>query len=288
MTEPGLLARVDVLIVNYNAGPWLKRCLNSLELDQNSELSILVVDNDSSDNSLDGIGDSGPIRIDRTEHNLGFAGAVQRGLQQIQREFVLVLNPDCMISPDDLSQLVQELDQHPDSGLVSGRVVGEDGLEQRASRRLLPTPKRIVHELLPGQTNEGIDLTHTTAPDQTIETEAVSGACMLMRRKALDAIGGFDTNYPLHFEDLDLFARLQSNGWTLRWCPEVRITHIGGQSSSSRPIGVLWAKHRGLWRYMNQHCKAEWPVWQRPLWALALVIHGAIKTPLIWLSSRRK
>lgn len=290
MTDSTILARIGVLIVNYNAGPWLARAVQSIQHNQDAEPSVLVVDNGSVDDSLDALSPSERLAIDRVEHNLGFAGAIQRGLKHIQHELVLILNPDCLITPADLIRLALELLNHPEAGLVSGRVVGEDGREQRASRRQLPTPKRILAELRPGRSvraGTGIDLSQMPAPEQAIEIEAVSGACMLIRRTALEQIGGFDTGYPLHFEDLDLFARLRQAGWTLRWCPDVNILHVGGQSSKKRPIHVLWAKHRGLWRYLNQHCKSRWPVWQRPIWAVMLIAHALAKTPWVWLQAVR-
>ncbi|MEM1081502.1 MAG: glycosyltransferase family 2 protein, partial [Pseudomonadota bacterium] len=160
--------------------------------------------------------------------------------------------------------------------------------EQRGSRRHLPTPARILHELLPvGAIDAGVDLSHTPAPHEAVSIEAVSGACMLIRRTALDAVGGFDTAYPLHFEDLDLFARLQQHGWAVRWCPDVHITHVGGGSSQRSAVRVLWSKHQGLWRYLNLHCKPIWPRWQRPVWAVMLLAHATIKTPWAWLRSLR-
>ena len=282
------LDRVEVLIVNYNAGPWLGRCVETLIADGGNELLIHVVDNASSDNSLALLPQSKQIHIERNDRNLGFAGAIERYRPALSRDYLLVLNPDSMIDQDDLVRLVEELDRHPRAGLVSGKVLSETGLEQRASRRQLPTPKRILAELRSSDQSDQarIDLTHTPAPSESIEIEAVSGACMLVRRTALEAVGGFDADYPLHFEDLDLFARLQNAGWTIRWCADVQIVHVGGASSNSRPLAVHWAKHRGLWRYLNKHCKPVWPQWQRPIWALLVVLHAAIMAPLVWLRRR--
>jgi len=119
-----------------------------------------------------------------------------------------------------------------------------------------------------------------------VEVEAVSGACMLVRNAVFQQLGGMDPGYPLHFEDLDLFARLREAGWTLRWVPDFEIVHAGGRSSQTRPVGVLWAKHRGLWRYLSRHCGDAWPLWQRPLWFGAMVVHAALRTPLAWATAR--
>ncbi|MDT8438209.1 MAG: glycosyltransferase family 2 protein [Wenzhouxiangellaceae bacterium] len=272
--EPAL-ARVAVLIVNYNAGPWLARAVASLCEPDAVEPEIIVVDNGSRDDSLERL-QATSLTIDRAGRNLGFAAGINRAARQTTRELLLLLNPDCRITPADLARLVDELDRHPEAALVSGRVVGEDGREQRASRRRLPTPSSIIGEILPFSAN-GVDLTDRPAPAESIEVEAVSGACMLVRRARFDALGGLDEGYPMHFEDLDLFARLQAAGDRLRWVPEVSIVHAGGISSSHRRAGTEIDKHRGLWRYLQRHCRPQWPFWQRPLWALALLGHLGLR-----------
>lgn len=272
------LGRVSVLIVNYNAGEWLERAVGAVRPAGSADPEVIVVDNGSTDASLDAL-DVHSVEIDRAGRNLGFAGGINRAAGHAHREFLLLLNPDCRIDPGDLERLVAELDAHPECALVSGRILGLDGREQRASRRLLPTPSRIVGELLPFS-DKGIDLSRTKPPGHAIQVEAVSGACMLVRREAFERVDGLDAGFPLHFEDLDFFARLAEAGWILRWTPDVAIVHAGGQSSRRRPVGALWDKHVGLWRYLRRHCPAEWPRWQRPLWFAALGVHFIVRVPL--------
>ncbi len=282
---PDPLDRVEVLIVNYNAGPWLARAIATVRPDGADAPAIRVVDNGSTDTSLEGL-DEDRISIDRSGRNPGFAAGVNRAAAGASAEFLLLLNPDCLIRPDALARLVEELDRHPRAALVSGKVLDTEGREQRGSRRRLPTPGRVIEELL-GRGRDGIDLTGTPPPDAPVEVEALSGACMLVRRMAFERVGGMDPAYPLHFEDLDLFARLAAAGWTLRWTPEVEIVHAGGRSSASRPVRVLWAKHRGLWVYLKRHCAADLPGWQRPLWRAALTGHALLRTPWLWAASLR-
>ncbi|MGK7295565.1 MAG: glycosyltransferase family 2 protein [Candidatus Wenzhouxiangella sp. M2_3B_020] len=284
MTPARALNRVTVLIVNYNAGDWLARAVESVRPAGSVDPELIVVDNGSTDASLDAL-DADMLEIDRAGTNLGFAGGINRAAAGAEREFLLLLNPDCRIEPGDLERLVAELDAHPDCALVSGRILGLDGREQRASRRLLPTPSRIVGELLPFRAN-GIDLSRTDPPASSTEVEAVSGACMLVRREAFEQVDGLDAGFPLHFEDLDFFARLAEAGWTVRWTPDVAVVHAGGQSSRRRPVGTLRDKHVGLWRYLRRHCSDQWPRWQRPLWFAALGLHFAVRAPLAWVLRR--
>jgi len=296
-SSPDRLARVDVLVVNYNAGDWLARSLAAVRPEGAAEPNLIVVDNGSTDFSLDALQSKAddepadekssrpPLTIDRAGRNTGFAAGINRAAGHASREFLLILNPDCLIEPAALARLVDELDRHPEAALVSGKVLGTDGREQRGSRRRLPTPSRIVNEMLP-LGGEGLDTTDTPAPGEAVAVEAVSGACMLIRRDAFVELGGMDEGYPLHFEDLDLFARLAERGRTLRWVPEVELVHAGGRSSGTRPVAVLWAKHRGLWRYLGRHCAEQWPRWQRPIWLLALSLSVAVRTPLAWVTAR--
>lgn len=340
------LQRVSVLIVNYNAGKWLARAVEPFLKPESFRAEIIIVDNGSSDDSLQRLAEMNPIHphpnpppwaeasfgadkqacpspraeegqtashsqvsqenpppplagesrggggnesggksegnnitIDRAKRNLGFAAGINRAATHATGEFLLLLNPDCRIEPAALVRLVAELDEHPEAALASGKVIGRDGREQRGSRRKLPTPARIIGETLPFLSNR-IDLTRDPAPEQALKVEAVSGACMLIRAEVFRAIGGMDEGYPLHFEDLDLFARLGASGWTLRWVPDVEIEHVGAQSSRTRPAGVVIDKHRGLWRYLKHHCDGQWPRWQRPLWALALMLHLCLRVPI--------
>lgn len=265
-----------MLIVNYNAGNCLRRCVEALDLDESRDADVRIVDNGSVDGSLDDIAAPG-LRIDRAGENLGFAAGMNRAAVGSERVFLLLLNPDAEISSASIERLVDELERHPDCVLVGPRVVGADGLEQRASRRRAPTALRVIGEVLPGLA--GIDLTDTPAPETSTEVEAVSGACMLVRRSAFEAVGGFDPDYPLHFEDLDLFARLRARGGTLRWVPEVTVRHLGGESSRGHDLRVLRAKHRGLWLYLSRHIATGSQAWQRPFWWLGLKCSELVCSP---------
>ena len=277
------LARVTAIVINYNSGPWLKRCVRALRGDDRKPPLIDVLDNNSDDGSLEELPDLPGVRIRRSPRNLGFGRGVNLAARAVETEYLLIINPDCLLVPDALLRLVEELDAHPDAGLVSGRIFDMSGNEQRGSRRRLPTRRRVLDEVLRFRGRNGIDLTHLPAPQTAEEVEAVSGACMLLRRQALLDVGGFDKHYPLHFEDLDLMARLHQAGWTIRLRSDVAVSHAGGVSSRSRPVRVLWKKHLGLWRYLNRHPELPWPWWNRTLWWLGIYAHAVAITPLtLW------
>ncbi len=277
------LGRVTVIMVNYNSGPWLARSLRALKGESARFPVTRILDNASDDGSLEQVPQLPGLEIERSPVNLGFGRGINRLLERVDTEFALILNPDCLLVPEGLKALIAEMDAHPEAGMVSGRIFDMSGNEQRGSRRQLPGPKRVLNEIFRFRGGNGIDLTHMPPPRGALAVEAVSGACMLVRREAVAAIGGFDDRFPMHFEDLDLMARLQRAGWRIRLVPDVAISHAGGISSRSRPVHVMLNKHRGLWRYLNKHCHDRWPLWSRPLWLVAIFLHAALMAPLLWL-----
>ena len=282
-SAPSPLARVAAVVVNYNSGPWLGRCIRALKGRGARYPQVIVVDNASDDESCRDLPDMPGFRIERLSSNLGFGRGVNHVLDQIDSEFLLIINPDCLLVPEGLTELVEDLASHPEAALVSGRIFDMSGNEQRGSRRQLPGPRRVLNEVFRFRLGTGIDLTHVPSPADAMAVEAVSGACMLVRTCAFRDLGGFDPGFPMHFEDLDLMARLQKAGWSVRLVPSVAISHAGGVSSRRRPVRVMLNKHRGLWRYLGKHCRDRWPLWSRPLWWVGLWCHALIMVPVaLW------
>ncbi|HMA98575.1 MAG TPA: glycosyltransferase family 2 protein [Wenzhouxiangella sp.] len=273
------LSRVTAIVVNYNSGPWLERCVRALRGDDNKPPVVEIIDNGSEDESLALLPDLPGVRMRRSPCNLGFARAVNHAARAVKTEYLLIINPDCLLVPSALLRLVEDLDAHPEVGMVSGRIFDMSGNEQRGSRRRLPTRQRVLNEIL-GRGRVGVDLTSQPPPRTPQNVEAVSGACMLLRRQAFLEVGGFDKHYPLHFEDLDLMARLGQAGWLLRLLPDVAVSHVGGVSSRSRPMQVVWKKHRGLWRYLNRHPEPPWVWWNKAFWWLGIHAHALAVMPL--------
>ena len=277
------LSRVTAVVVNYNSGPWLGRCIRALKGRGARYPQVIVVDNASDDESWHDLPDMPGLRVERLSSNLGFGRGVNHVLDAIDSEFLLIINPDCLLVPEGLMELLGDLDAHPEAALVSGRIFDMSGNEQRGSRRQLPGPRRVLNEVFRFRGGTGVDLTHLPSPADATAVEAVSGACMLLRTSVFREMGGFDSGFPMHFEDLDLMARLQKAGWSVRLVPSVAISHAGGVSSRRRPVRVMLDKHRGLWRYLGKHCRDRWPLWSRPLWWVGLWCHALIMVPVaLW------
>jgi hypothetical protein len=265
MNTPGTISAV---IVNYNAGSDLRELISGLTRAQRVT-GIVVVDNASRDDSIALI-DAVPkpvIELVRNDENRGFAVACNQGAALARGTYLLFINPDCRISGDALEQLADVLDARPDAGMAGPLIRNPDGSEQRGCRRRLPSPQRALMRVLglgsaaPDGTAAGFDLTGTPLPDTAVEIEAISGACMLVRRTAFERVGGWDEDYFLHCEDLDLCMRLGLDGSKILFVPDANVIHSQGVSSRRRRLFVLWHKHRGMWRYFSKFQRAASPAW---------------------------
>jgi len=259
---------VSAVIVNYNAGPILTECIRTV-LPQVSE--IVVVDNDSQDESvvecLRQFADDPQIRIIRNNKNLGFAVACNIGFAEATSPLVLFLNPDCLLEVGAIAELSQVLQAEAMSGMVGGLLVDLDGTEQRGGRRAVPTPWRSfvrafgLNRFANRWPKLFIDfhMHKEPLPDRPIVVEAISGACMLVKRDAISAVGLWDEGYFLHCEDLDWCMRFRQLGWKILFVPSARVTHVQGVCSRQRPIKVEWHKHRGMLRFYRKFFRHQYP-----------------------------
>ncbi len=253
---------VRVIVVNFNAGEAL---LASVEAALASPLTarVSVADNASRDDSLFKLEErlEGDPRLDilRNDANLGFARAVNRVARNVGEPYILVLNPDCVLREGALAALVAALEAEPDAALAGPWVTDSEGNVRKGTWRRLPDPWRSLMTLsglhrysgrMPALA--GIEAPGASAPSGVTEAEAVSGACMLLRRAAAEQVGYFDEQYAMHCEDLDLMRRLRAEGFHCLLVPAAKAVHLGGVSSASRPWWVHRQKHLGMHRYFRK------------------------------------
>ncbi|MCX7552650.1 glycosyltransferase family 2 protein [Marinicella sp. S1101] len=249
---------IDVVVVNYNAGDVLQQCLSKLVKGIDSGINVVVVDNHSTDDSLVRLKKQSfakQLKLIENLQNSGFAKGCNQGAAAGEGEFLAFINPDCFISHEQLQSMVAELSRNQQAAMIGCRVLNTDGTLQAASRRRLPTFWRILFQLtrlshIPGV--KGVTINSPAAVDGVLQVEAVNGACMVVRRRSFDAIDGFDESFPLHFEDLDLFARLKAVGHDIIYIDSVAVTHLKGHSSKNTREVSQW-KRQGLLRYLKKH-----------------------------------
>ena len=254
---------VSVIVVNWNSGDLLTRCLHSLS---GIDAEVAVVDNASTDGSLERIEHRFPsVRIAPQASNLGFAGGVNAGARVTSGRYLLLLNTDAVVSPGAVATLAAFLDAHRACGAVTGKLVGEDGQPQRGwNVRRFPTVASFAVELLMidrlwptnpvSRRQRMLDLSY----DRALAVEQPAAACLMVRREAFDALGGMDEDfYPAWFEDVDFCRRLRAAGWQVFLVPDAVVWHRGGVARhelGSRAFALAW--YRNLERYVAKHHRA--------------------------------
>jgi len=268
----------DVVIVNYNAGALLLDCVASVFAE--SVNRIIVVDNASADGSLEALErinqDKTSLFVIRNHENLGFAKACNIGAEASAASRILFLNPDSVLSNGALVQMISTLESSPRIGMVGGFLSNPDGSEQPGGRRVFPTPKRAfmrafglsrLAKFFPEVFSDFL-LHKEALPEVPVAVEAISGACMLVKREAIEDVGLWDSNYFLHCEDLDWCMRFRQKGWKVMFVPDAKIEHVWGACSRSRPFFVEWHKHHGMLRFYRKFFRHQYP---GALWVLVTV-----------------
>lgn len=258
-------ADISTIIVNYNAGAFLRNCVDSL-LNSPLEIEIIVVDNASTDGSLNALNNL-PLKLIKNPVNIGFAAACNKGAQVASADFLLFLNPDCSFLPGTLVSLLEAIRKDERVGMVGGLLANSDGSEQGGARRAVPTPWRSFVRAfgLARFSNRwprlffDFYLNKQPLPEDSIEVEAISGACMMVRREAMVEVGEWDEAYFLHCEDLDWCMRFRQKGWRILFIPSAQINHALGVCSRRRPIFVEWHKHKGMMRFYRKFFRHQYP-----------------------------
>jgi GT2 family glycosyltransferase len=247
---------LTVVIVSYNCVDLLRSCLTSLEgQSTGGELRVVVVDNASSDGTVEMVVDEFPgVELIANEDNVGFGRASNAGLRRVRSGHVLMLNPDTVVPPNGLHRALDALRDRPSAGILGVRLVQLDGTVDHASRRQIPTPVSSFGYLfrLPGRAARAY--TDPTSFDTEGVVGAVNGAFMLMRDEVVLTVGGFDEAFWMYGEDLDLCLRVTQAGWDVHYWPGVEVLHVkGGSSGKARRPRVNWAFHHAMWLFYRKH-----------------------------------
>lgn len=260
MTPP----RVTAVLVNYNAGRELRRALESIRAECGDQpWEAFVIDNASIDGSSSIVGEFAPeARLISNTENVGFARGVNQGLHLASAPLVLLMNPDCRLTPGAVGALVAVLDAYPSCALVGPRILNPDGSTQGSARgdpdvftglfgrtmllrRLMPALPISKRNVVP----DGV----TANGAESMIVDWLSGACMLARREALEKVGGFDERYFLYWEDADLCRRLRGIGHHVRFVPAATAVHRVAHSSRRARSAAIRAFHESAYLYYATH-----------------------------------
>lgn len=266
------MSRLGVVIVHYRTPALLRDCLVSLrESLLTTAPRVVVVDNASGDGSPEMVrGDFPEVELIVQPRNRGYAHANNLGLRRLgfrddgraapdAPEQVLLLNPDTLLPPDALAQMMQFVDTHPAVGAAGPRLLRPDGSLDRACRRSFPTPEISFYrltglsQLFPQNRRFGrYNLTYIK-DNESVEVDSVVGAFMLMRRAALEQSGLLDERFFMYGEDLDLAYRIKAAGWQIWYHGEVTVLHYKGASSRQRSRQSIYHFHDAMRLFHEKH-----------------------------------
>jgi N-acetylglucosaminyl-diphospho-decaprenol L-rhamnosyltransferase len=286
MTDPAT-AELAVVVVNYNAGDYLGRCLDSLEvLRGDIATDVLVIDNASHDGSGESAVAARPwARLIANADNRGLSAAWNQGIRETKAPYLLFLNPDAELWRGTLATYLRIAREHAETGIVGPLVRDPDGRIYLSGRPFPSLIDAVGHAFLAGLAprNPFTRRYHMAAWDRSSEREVdwVSGCCMLFPRVALEAVGGFDEGFFLYGEELDIATRLREAGWGVLFSPEVEVLHEIGVSTG-RSRRMLLMHSASIYRYYTKHRAAGWRRFTLPLAWIAL----RLRAELEWLRGR--
>jgi N-acetylglucosaminyl-diphospho-decaprenol L-rhamnosyltransferase len=250
---------LSIIIVNWNTGSLLTDCVKSVKasiLENGSpQTEILVVDNDSSDESLFQARTTYPdIRVIESSSNLGFGPANNLAARHAKGEFLLFLNPDTVLKPTAIRLLSDHLTSSPQVAAVGPKLLNQDGSVQlsifrtptlsREAWRLFHLDRFFPYNAYPAW------LLSSTEPQ---DVDVLQGTCLLMRRDVFFSIGQFDERFFMYSEEVDLCVRMLAAGWHIHWHPQALVIHIGGQSTKLVADQMFLMLYRNKVEFFRKH-----------------------------------
>ena len=251
-----------------------------------------MADNASTDGSEAALREKHPeVGFVQTGANLGYGGAANRGAQSIDREFLLVCNPDTLFDAKAPARLVEALLERPQAGSAGPRVDTPSGEVYPSARTFPSVTDSIGHGFLgllwrnnPWSRRY---LMSDRSLDRVQQVDWISGSCMMLRRSCFVQIEGFDDSFFMYAEDVDLCRRLKDAGWPTLYVPTARVVHVQGVSSARHPYRMIVAHHRSLFRFAALTARDRRDRLLLPLVALGLGTRAALLAAGRAISHRR-
>ena len=255
---------ITFVIVSYNTCAYLRNCLSSLYSNPPARSwEVIVIDNGSSDGSISMVEALFPhVTMIANGRNIGYARANNQGAGVSRGRYLLFLNPDTVLL-EPVDALVEFMDSHRDCGALGGKVLNPDGTPQSACRsfpslRLLPFGRESpLTRLMPANRWSEKLLCKSMDFERLNLVDAVGGVFMMVRKEVFDQIGGFNEEYFLYVEDIDLCYRIKKSGWKIHYCPWSSVVHFGGRSTRSVGSRALKEHFRGMYRFFLTHYRLQ-------------------------------
>lgn len=223
---------ISVIIISYNSENFIEKCLSSLLKNLPLKSEVIVLDNASSDSTVEKLTKFIPqIKLIKSSKNLGFATGCNKATQEAKGEYLFFLNPDTEINTPVLEELVEFYGSHPNAGIVAPKLIMPDGKTQPSAKKL-PTIWGAFKEYILGIKNSYSQ--YVPEGDNPQAVEMVYGAAILIKKDLFERLKGFDEKFFLYYEDADLCKRVAEIGKKVYYCPQVSVTHLVGGTRSDQ------------------------------------------------------
>jgi GT2 family glycosyltransferase/glycosyltransferase involved in cell wall biosynthesis len=252
---------IDIIIINYNSTDFLLECLDSVYESLGEYPATLRIQDNASSDRVERIIERFPeVILTRNERNIGFAAAVNQALKQSTSPYVILLNPDSYVLKDFFHNIVTFMDMNPQIGIAGPRILDGDGSVQ-GSARSFPTAltslfgrSSLLTRLFPNNPITSANLLTSRCDGvHSMEVDWVSGACMIVRRKAIDDVGVFDERFFMYWEDADWCRRMRDAGWKVVYFPRASVVHYVGGSSNQIILKSQIAFHKSAYLLFEKH-----------------------------------
>ena len=260
--DPSTLA---IIVVTYNSRAEIGDCLESVVGRTDPyRASVVVVDNQSTDGTPAHVRDRWPsVQVIDAGGNRGFARANNLGIAATTSDYVLLLNPDTVVPPGAIQRLVEALERDPDAAVAGPRLVDATGAAELSFGPPISPWGELRQKLLMSLYGRGVApvVRHVERRSREAGERAwVSGACLMVRRGDLEAVGGLDERFFMYTEDVDLCTSIRARGRRVLFVPEAEVRHLRGRSAARNPQTELLRRQSQL-AYYEKHL----PHWVAPL-----------------------
>jgi N-acetylglucosaminyl-diphospho-decaprenol L-rhamnosyltransferase len=268
-----MAGRVSAVVVTYDAMPWIERCLESVRGHE-----TIVVDHGSSDGTVELVERRFPEATILRRENRGYGAGLNAGLAAASGDFFLLLNSDAWAHEEAVDRLAAFAEAHPRAALVGPRARNPDGSLQRTVRGFptlwrLTTEYFFLRKLAPRSRLLNAFYAGGFAHDQALPADWVMGFAMLVRREAVEQLGGFDEDFFMFSEETDFCRRCWDAGWEVWFTPDAEFTHVGAATHGGRMFGENVRAHL---RFLAKHRGERYAERARRLLRAALVLRGAL------------
>lgn len=275
---------ISIIIVNYNVKEFVANLLGSLEKARNDfNLEIFIVDNASSDGSVGYLKKRFPeITYILNEENAGFGRANNQAIRRANGRYTLLINPDAIVRQDTLKVMFRYMEQHPETAAAGCKILNPDGSFAPESRRAVPTPMTALWKILglprlfPNSKRFSAYYLGGEDENKQSSVPVLSGAFMFFRTSVLREVGGFDEQFFMYGEDIDLCYRIRQKGWNIDYLPATSIIHYKGESTKKENLDYVVTFNKAMYQFFNKHFSFGYTLFFKIFILSGIVIKGAV------------